>query len=187
MIIALDPERARDEYEKAVTQRAVVGHLKADGTAVVAGNGLAPEEAAATERIAHLASAVKRAGHPGLIDHIRADVCIRLLDGRFEQLTRQQMITALLADAGHANTDTDTTADSVTVNPAGDTATRDTTVGRMPGVEIRARSDTVIGLNELPGELPGRGSIIAPIVRRLVARQHRAAWRWAVTGPDGRP
>lgn len=205
LIIKLDPERARDEYEKAVTQRAVVGYLNPDGTAVITGNGLAPDEAAAaSERIARLAAAARRAGHPRSIDQIRADVYIRLLDGRFDLLTRDQMITALLADTnadGDAGVpDTRGAADPAAGDRPGtvhdpaphttgdptDDPTGDKLAGRVSGVEVRARLDTLIGLNELPGELPGWGPVIAPITRRLLARQHNAQWRWAVADPDGR-
>jgi Domain of unknown function (DUF222) len=196
LIIKLDPDRAKDQYTKALTRRAVVGYLKPDGTAVISGNGLAPDEAAAaTTRIEHLARTAKRAGHPDPIDHIRADLYIRLLDGRFEQLTRDEIITALLASA--TNTATNTGADvpdTDTPDPddehTGDTSADDVDtdsadVATVVGVEVRARLDTLLGLNELPGELPGWGHIIAPITRRLVARQHHAQWRWVVTGADG--
>jgi hypothetical protein len=200
LIIKLDPDRAQDQYTKALTRRAVVGYLKPDGTAVISGSGLAPDEAAAaTARIDHLARAAKRAGHPDPIDHIRADLYIRLLDGRFEQLARDEIITALLAAA--TNTETAVAADTgadvpdtdepdLDDNRTDDTITHDTDtdsadVGTVLGVEVRARLDTLLGLNELPGELPGWGHLIAPITRRLVARQHHAQWHWVVTDADG--
>jgi hypothetical protein len=57
--------------------------------------------------------------------------------------------------------------------------------GRV-GIEIRAGLATLLGLDELPGEIPGLGLLPAPDTRHRVARQRRAQWRFAVTGPDGR-
>jgi hypothetical protein len=97
-IISIDPARAKDHYERAVAQRAVVAYLNADGTATLVGHGLAPDEvAAASDRIHQLAKQAKRAGHPGGLDQIRADVMVGLLDGRFHGKTTPQIITHLLA------------------------------------------------------------------------------------------
>lgn len=94
----MDPCRARDQYERAVADRAVVAYLNPDGTATVTGQGLAPDEAAAaTERIHRLAQRAKRAGHPGTLDHITADIMVGLLDGRFHDKTSQQIVADLLA------------------------------------------------------------------------------------------
>ncbi|MBB6377188.1 hypothetical protein BKA01_004446 [Pseudonocardia eucalypti] len=202
IILAGDPERARVTYEQALAGRAVVGYLNPDGTATITASGLPPDEAAAaTERIAQLARAAKRAGHPGPVDQLRADIYLRLLDGRFHHLTRTEMIAALLAEVPPA--DTAETENSASARPDGGEpedgwpgdlepaapprpATR---VGGHPGpvagIEVRARLDSLAGVNELPGELPGWGPILASVTRRAVARQHRGQWRWVITDHDG--
>jgi hypothetical protein len=97
-IISIDPARAKDQYERAVAERGVVAYLNPDGTAILAAQGLAPDEAAAAnDRIHRLAKQAKRAGHPGRLDQIKADVMIGLLDGRFHGHTVQQIIATLLA------------------------------------------------------------------------------------------
>lgn len=53
------------------------------------------------------------------------------------------------------------------------------------GVEVRLRLSTLLGHDEHPGEIPGLGPILAPTARAAVARQQRAEWRFAITGPDG--
>ncbi|GAA5153834.1 hypothetical protein GCM10023321_24710 [Pseudonocardia eucalypti] len=262
LILTADPDRAEDVYQRALGERAVVGYLNPDGTAVISASGLPPDEAAAaTERIAALARAAKRAGHPGRIDQLRADIYLRLLDGRFHHLTHTEMITALLAEATQtqtppakpptteatpvratplkATTDKPVTAE----HPAGtepDSAEPDSAVpesaepesaepdgdrldraepdwtapddaplagdgprddqpasvsrktagereplGRVAGIEVRARLDSLAGVNQLPGELPGWGPILADTARRAVARQHHGQWRWAVTDHEG--
>ncbi|GAA5150900.1 hypothetical protein GCM10023321_17010 [Pseudonocardia eucalypti] len=292
LIITADPDHAEDAYERALAERAVVGYLNPDGTAVISASGLPPDEAAAaTERISQLARAAKRAGHPGLIDQLRADIYLRLLDGRFHHLTRAEMIAALLAEAAQIPTPTaeatpsdaaaaeaptgavpsaDVSATEVPTaevptavvaqvatgaaegpacpephSPEPDCPELSTTpadnaepgrahadnaepdcaelasaepswagpddaglaedgphdrqpaasprpasserapLGQVTGIEVRARLDSLAGVNELPGELPGWGPILAQTARQAVARQHQGQWRWAVTDHEG--
>ncbi|MBB6374682.1 hypothetical protein BKA01_001904 [Pseudonocardia eucalypti] len=277
LIITADPDHAQDAYERALAERAVVGYLNPDGTAVISASGLPPDEAAAaTERIAGLARAAKRAGHPGRVDQLRADIYLRLLDGRFHHLTRAEMIAALLAEAtqtqtppaevstdaavategprfpgadsvrsdstepgnakpsttepsttkannaepdrGHTDSADPTSAEPTSAKPVsaepasaepicagsdhaepdqgsprdhqpapipGPAGSEREPVGSVTGIEVRARLDSLAGVNELPGELPGWGPIPAQAARRAAARQHRGQWRWAVTDHEG--
>jgi hypothetical protein len=164
MVIAIAPRRARKQYEKALSERHVVGYLNADGTAVIIAEGLPPDEAAAAcDRIDQLARAAKRAGHPGRLDQIRADVFLGLLDGRFDKLGREEIIDLLInAVLGEPDTSAVST-----------------------GVEIRVELGTLLGHDEHPGEIPGWGPVPAHIARRVVARQGRAEWRFAITDADG--
>ena len=99
MVIAVDPDAAARWYRKGVRERTVTAYLAPDGTATIAATGLPPDEAeAACRRIEDLAEAARRAGHPGRIGQIRSEVYLRLLDGRFHHLIRDEMIAALLAD-----------------------------------------------------------------------------------------
>lgn len=188
MVIAADPDRARDQYEKAVSERLVVGYLNPDGTAVITAEGLPPDQAAAAcERIDQLARAAKRAGHPGRLDQVRAEVFLGLLDGRYHNLTRDQIITELLRSTAGPESE-----------PASPTPTTDVDdrcrqgaggdpnpVGRPTGIEIHVELATLLGCNERPGQIPGWGPVGADVARRLVARQRRAQWRFAVTDEDG--
>ncbi len=98
-ILAIDPDAAARRYRRAVAARAVVGYLGADGTATITASGLpADQAAAACARVDALAERLRRAGHPGTITQIRADVFLRLLDGRLTGLTTDEIITTLLAD-----------------------------------------------------------------------------------------
>ncbi|HTF49673.1 MAG TPA: DUF222 domain-containing protein, partial [Pseudonocardia sp.] len=82
-VIAIDPDRAREQYERAVTERSVIAYLNPDGTVTLTATGLpADEAAAACERIHHLATQIKRAGHPATLDQIKADVTLGLLNRR---------------------------------------------------------------------------------------------------------
>jgi len=70
-VIAIDPDRAREQYERAVTERSVIAYLNPDGTVTLTATGLpAHEAAAACERIHHLATQIKRAGHPNPAQHV---------------------------------------------------------------------------------------------------------------------
>jgi len=67
-----------------VQERGVVLHLDRNGTAVLSGEGLPPDEAAAAAaRLDRLAEAAKRAGHPGRLGQITADLYVGMLDGTF--------------------------------------------------------------------------------------------------------
>ncbi|MCE3555903.1 HNH endonuclease, partial [Pseudonocardia sp. RS11V-5] len=54
------------------------------------------------------------------------------------------------------------------------------------GVHVQIALSTLLGLDERPATLPALGPLPASRARRLVANQHRAPWRYALTGPDGR-
>ena len=83
-IVAIDPAFHRRRYRRGVQERGVVLHLDRNGTAVLSGEGLPPDEAAAAAaRLDRLAEAAKRAGHPGRLAQITADLYLGMLDGTF--------------------------------------------------------------------------------------------------------
>ena len=87
-VLAIDPDWARRRYTRAVRGRAVTAVLADDGTVALTGSGLPADEAAvACARVDRLAEAAKRAGHPGRLGQIAADVYLGLLDGRFHGLS----------------------------------------------------------------------------------------------------
>lgn len=94
--LALDPDWAEHRYRHAVRDRKVVGYLNSDGSATVSGQNLPADHAAlACARVDALADAAKRAGAAATLDHLRAELFLGLLDGRFHGLT-QHAITAEL-------------------------------------------------------------------------------------------
>jgi hypothetical protein len=160
MVIAIDPDRAREQYEHAVAERGVVAYLNPDATATLTGHALPPDQVAtASQRIHQLALQAKRAGHPGRLDQIKADLYLGLLNGRFNQMSRAQIITELLDQ------------------PEGDSP--------ATGIEISVELATLLGHNDHPGTTPGLGAILAHIARRIVARQRRAQWRFTLTDQRG--
>jgi hypothetical protein len=52
-------------------------------------------------------------------------------------------------------------------------------------VEIRVGLSTLLGLDDKPADLPGLGPTTAQVARNLIARQHRAEWRYAILDPTG--
>jgi hypothetical protein len=54
------------------------------------------------------------------------------------------------------------------------------------GIEVRVALSTLLGHDEQPGEIPGLGPVPASHARAVVARQHRAEWRYAITDDIGR-
>jgi hypothetical protein len=108
-IVAIDPGFHRRRYRRGVQERGVVLHLDRNGTAVLSGEGLPPDEAAAAAaRLDRLAEAAKRAGHPGRLGQITADLYLGMLDGTFYGLTEAQILAHLLVHPRPEDTDADT-------------------------------------------------------------------------------
>jgi hypothetical protein len=96
-IQAIDPDYHRRRYRRGLRERGVVLHLNRDGTATLSGEGLPPDEAAAAAaRLDRLAEAAKRAGHPGRLGQITADLYLGMVDGSFHGLTEAQILDRLL-------------------------------------------------------------------------------------------
>jgi hypothetical protein len=94
-----------------VQERGVVLHLDRNGTATLSGEGLPPDEAAAAAaRLDRLAEAAKRAGHPGRLPQINADLYLGMLTGSFHGLTEAEILARLLAHP-RPEDDLDTDAD----------------------------------------------------------------------------
>ncbi|WP_345702918.1 HNH endonuclease signature motif containing protein [Pseudonocardia eucalypti] len=88
------PERVEERYARAVEARRAVWFLSPDGTACLALDGVAPGDAAAAKkRITALARRLRRAGAPGTLDQLRADITLALLDGTLDGLTSEQILT----------------------------------------------------------------------------------------------
>jgi Domain of unknown function (DUF222) len=97
--IELDPGFAQRSHDRSVAQRRVRGSIDREGTGTITGEGLSADQvAAACDRLDAIGWYLKRAGHPGKIDHIRTDVFLGLLTGQFAGLTDEQLLEKLLAD-----------------------------------------------------------------------------------------
>jgi hypothetical protein len=154
MVLEIDPAYYAARYAQAVRERKLVHYLDAEGTAVITASGLPADEAAlALERVEVLARAARRAGHPGTLDQIRADLVLVLLDGSVHGMTRVQIIDALLtryagaAAAGGTPGESEAGPDSST-GGAGDDGVDDDGVG-----DDRVGDD---GLDDAARERPGR-------------------------------
>ena len=99
LVIAVDPDAAARWYRQRVRERDVCAYMAVDGTVTVSAHGLPADEAeAACQRVERLAAAAQRAGHPGAVGQIRADVFLGLLDGRFHGMDTDELVAALIAD-----------------------------------------------------------------------------------------
>src|SRR5574342_1405633 len=98
--IALDPEWVRRRYQRALQTRRVAGTRNPDGTATLTGHQLPLDEvAAACAHLDTLATAARSAGHPDRLDHLRADLLVGMITGRYTALTDQQILAHLAATA----------------------------------------------------------------------------------------
>lgn len=153
LAIALDPEWAARRYATAVRDRNVIGYLNGDGSATVTGTSLpAGDAAAACAHVEELARAVKRAGHPGRIGPLRADIYLGLLDGRWQHSTREDIIADLLTraateqspvqDSPSAEPPPDGTTPAGTTEDTGSTEDTGTTEATDAGRATGATGDT---------------------------------------------
>jgi hypothetical protein len=185
--IALDPEWAKRRYQQAVREKKVVGYLNPDGSATLSGQNLPVGEAAAAgARVDALADAAKRAGAKAKIDHLRADLFLGLLDGRFHGMTQTAIVAELLRQYPKSD-------ESATTQPATDPAsirasdqTLADAVEGSRGVHLRVGLATLLGLDDQPGEIAGWGTVTAPITRTIADRQANSEWRYAILDVDGR-
>ncbi len=123
LAIALDPEWIRRRYERAVRRRRVIGKRNPDGTATLTGQDLPFDEvAAACARLDALAHAAKAAGHPDRLDHLRAELYLGMLTGRYTHLSDQDILTTLHATARTRPDPTDSANQSTTAVTATQTA-----------------------------------------------------------------
>lgn len=198
LAIEIDPEWAARRYQAALGERRVVAYLAQDGTVTLTCTGLAPCEAAAADRrLARLAGRIRRAGHPATKAQIRADLCLRLLDGSLQPCTEQQIVELFL---GRTHTpDSSATPARSAPDPDGaelaaeasppPSAPRPSTPlpGTREGIELRAGLAMLLCLDERPGEVPGLGPVLAEEARAQVMRQKRGGeWRYAITDETGR-
>ncbi|WP_300008633.1 hypothetical protein [Pseudonocardia sp.] len=204
MVLAVDPAAAERWYRKGIRERNVTAITDHDGTVAMTAHGLPADDAeAACTRVQDLAASAKRAGHPGLIGQIRCDLFLGLLDGRFHAMTTAQVVAALIKqyrpDGGPtAATGDDRPASGTGPAPTGGPGTAAAaaapsggtdaaaTGAAATGIEVRVALSTLLGHDELPGEIPGLGLLPAPATRARVALQRRAQWRFAVTDDTGR-
>src|SRR5882724_9741296 len=161
-VIAVDPERARKQYERAVTERAVIAYLNPDGTVTLTATGLPAEEAAAAcERIHHLATQIKHAGHPATLDQIKADVTLGLLNRRFDHMTTTQIITAMTSDveSGQAPANTDQADQPATPTQPSTSTQPDPPEGPRPGPPVEPDSEPAGAAEPTTGQVAARGDL----------------------------
>ncbi len=83
LVIAVDPDSARERYTMGLAERRVLTEASDSGTASLLGLDLPVASAnAAMRRINRLARAARTAADPRTMDQIRADVFLDLLNGR---------------------------------------------------------------------------------------------------------
>ncbi|MBX6382960.1 MAG: HNH endonuclease [Microbispora sp.] len=160
MALAIDPAWAERRYTEAVRRRRVVGTRNEDGTATVSGLDLPLDRAAAgCDRIDELARACKRAGDRRPIDHIRVDLFLGSLDGTFEGMSDDEIVTYVLThpfhDAPH------TPHDEATHTPrdgAGNTSGGDNGVGGSDGPDGPDGPDGGVGSGDDRGRPGGGGA-----------------------------
>jgi hypothetical protein len=148
-LLAVDPHWARRRYLRAVRGRTVTAVLDDDGTVTLTGSGLPADEAGvACARVDRLAEAVKRAGHPGRLGQIAADVYLGLLDGRWHGLSEDQLADTLLQ---HRRSEDDASRD-VAAEEAGHRSSAPTTAKPdAHGAAEETGTDPATGATNAPG------------------------------------
>jgi hypothetical protein len=169
--IAEDPPAAARRYAQRLSERRVQARVHPDGTADLSALNLPPNRVAEiTERITAIARTAKRQGDARTIDQLKADTVTDLLAGTGIGATPPAPVTnpgpAPLPATGRSEDE-----------PAANVP--------LPGprrgvVELTAPLSALIGLSQAPGNLAGFGPVVADIVRRIVAEDPDAQWRFSI-------
>ncbi|MDT4917495.1 MAG: hypothetical protein QOH89_2195 [Pseudonocardiales bacterium] len=186
--VALDPAWAERRYKQAVHERRVIGYLNNDGSATVSGQYLPAEQAAAAcARVDALADAAKRAGAAAKIDHLRAELFLGLLDGRFHGMAESAIVARLVSQFPHRQEGPteigEPASDTGRSTPENDVA--EVGVGISRGVHLKVGLGTLLGIDEQPGEITGWGPVTASVARTIAQRQRKGEWRFAVVDGAG--
>jgi hypothetical protein len=99
LIIAADPQAARNRYERSVLDRHVVLEPDSEGTATLTGYSLPTDRALkAMDHVNLLAGHLRVAGETRTMDQLRADVLLDLLEGRQPQARSGRGVVDLRID-----------------------------------------------------------------------------------------
>lgn len=179
--VGLDPAWAERRYRQAVRERRVIGYLNRDGSATVSAQYLPAEHAAAAcARVDSLADAAKRAGAGAKIDHLRAELFLGLLDGRFHDMAESAIVAELLRQFPGSTAGKERQAAEIRLPVQMPSAAR-----TPPGVELRVGLGTLLGIDEQPGEIAGWGPVPASVARDVAAHQRKGQWRFAIVDEAG--
>jgi hypothetical protein len=194
-VLSADPGAARKRKERALQDARVERWDEHGGTAALAGRDLPPASVlAADKNLSALARQLKRAGAPGTLDQLRAQVYLALLTGN--------PVGALIPTNPGTTSDTppdgsprDSTGafDGLGVPAASGLSGRPGT-SASPGpsgtVNLTMPLASWLGLSEAPGNVAGFGPLDAGDSRAIAdALSARADTRWCLTLTDahGRP
>ncbi|NIA24258.1 MAG: DUF222 domain-containing protein [Gammaproteobacteria bacterium] len=99
LCIDVDPDDARQRYQRAVGERRLIAEPTESGTAHLLGLDLAPDRVtAAAAKIDHLARSLKTADESRTMDQLRADVFLDLLDGTPTHATKTRGVVEIRVD-----------------------------------------------------------------------------------------
>lgn len=185
--IALDADAEARRTREAERQAWVFTRRRPDGTADLVGANLPGADVAFSDaRLRALARAAKRAGVRTPVDLLASRLYLRLLDGTYATLTDHEIVASLLADQADADRADDSDRPETPDDPEEDGAPADRPRTVAVPLELRARLTTLLGLDDHPGELCGRGPLHPAELRDLVAQHLSGSWRWVLTDLDGR-
>ncbi|TDQ65018.1 hypothetical protein EV188_101267 [Actinomycetospora succinea] len=185
---ALDPEWAEKLYRRHRRQRRVRARCTEAGTVNISAMDLPlPGGVTTTRRIHALAARAQAAGHPGLIDTIRADTFLAVWDPAHAGASEEEIVAAVLAAALPDDPQPRRTPDPADAPPEDppSTPSRRRRSTRQSRFELRVGLATLLRIDDRPARLPGWGVVPAGTARELAAAYGDAEWRVAVTDESG--
>jgi hypothetical protein len=191
LALALDPGWAERRYRQALHERRLISYLNENGSATVSAQYLPADQAAtACARVDALAAAAKRAGAAAPIDHLRVELFLGLLDGRFDQLAEPAIIAVLVeqfpkVDLTAAQPEPAPATAPGTAAPTAPAAEAAAVPAVLRGVHVRVGLNTLLGLTDEPGEIAGMGPVPASVARTLTNTSRHSQWRFAIVDADG--
>ena len=181
-VLSTDPQAARKRKERALQDARVERWDEHGGTAALAGRDLPPASVlAADQNLSALARQLKRAGAPGTLDQLRAQVYLALLTGTS---------VGSLVPAGHGIAGNSTGPGTQGTSASPGTADAPGAFFATGTVNLTMPLASWLGLSDAPGNVAGFGPLDADDSRAIAdALSARTGTRWCLTLTDahGRP
>ena len=176
-VLSTDPQAARKRKERALQDARVERWDEHAGTAALAGRDLPPASVlAADQNLSALARQLKRAGAPGTLDQLRAQVYLALLTGTS---------VGSLVPAGHGTAGNSTSPGTQGTSASPGTADAPGAFFATGTVNLTMPLASWLGLSDAPGNVAGFGPLDADDSRAIAdALSARTGTRWCLTLTD---
>ena len=187
-VLSVDPDAVRRRQQKARQEARVETWSEGSGNGAIAGRELPPARTLVADRhVRALAQALQRAGLPGTLDQVCADVFLALLSGESPE---SLLIVAQQRQPGDDSVPHAPQPDEATLRQPAPADSPTWPRGPLGTVHLTMPLSAWLGITNNPGEVAGRGVLDAWSCREIagwLVGQPDTRYCLTVTTPDGHP